>query len=285
MKSREEKQQKTDKAWNELYARLEQDGLLPQADAPVKQHFMQSVPLRWAACIALLLAGTVAAWFIKTNFYAGEDKLLLANEKGKPTLVTTFEDGSIAYLSEQASVEYPRHFAEDSREIYLKGDAFFEVSSNKQRPFVIETQQVRIEVVGTTFNVRSKDNESFSLSVRTGKVKVTSKKSGESVFVTAGQTALLRDDQLRALQTRDFDQFNRYLKFIHFKDQRLSNVVRIINENTDSIQLKISPELGDRLLTVTFHNDSPQTMAQLICLALNLELTVQQNIININQPK
>ena len=55
MKSREEKQQKTDKAWNELYARLEQDGLLPQADAPVKQHFMQSVPLRWAACIALLL--------------------------------------------------------------------------------------------------------------------------------------------------------------------------------------------------------------------------------------
>jgi len=39
------------------------------------------------------------------------------------------------------------------------------------------------------------------------------------------------------------------------------------------------------LLTVTFHNDSPQTMAQLICLALNLELTVQQNIININQPK
>ena len=182
-------------------------------------------------------------------------------------------------------MEYPRHFAEDSREIYLKGDAFFEVSSNKQRPFVIETQQARIEVVGTTFNVRSKDNESFSLSVRTGKVKVTSKKSGESVFVTAGQTALLRDDQPRALQTRDFDQFNRYLKFIHFKDQRLSNVVRIINENTDSIQLKISPELGDRLLTVTFHNDSPQTMAQLICLALNLELTVQQNIININQPK
>ena len=111
MKSREEKQQKTDKAWNELYARLEQDGLLPQADAPVKQHFMQSVPLRWAACIALLLAGTVAAWFIKTNFYAGEDKLLLANEKGKPTLVTTFEDGSIAYLSEQASREHPRHFA------------------------------------------------------------------------------------------------------------------------------------------------------------------------------
>jgi hypothetical protein len=68
MKSREEKQQKTDKAWNELYARLEQDGLLPQADASVKQHFMQSVPLRWAACIALLLAGTVAAWFIKAKF-------------------------------------------------------------------------------------------------------------------------------------------------------------------------------------------------------------------------
>ncbi|MEZ5005573.1 MAG: hypothetical protein R2738_05330 [Bacteroides graminisolvens] len=40
----------------------------------------------------------MAAWFITADFYAGEDKLLLANEKGKPDLVTTFEDGSIAYL-------------------------------------------------------------------------------------------------------------------------------------------------------------------------------------------
>lgn len=286
MTFREEKERVTSRAWDSLYKRLEEDGLLEQSHNTTRQRttFTPGV-LKWAASVAVLLICVVSVYVMRNTNSLKADTLVLNNEKGKPTLVTTFEDGSTVYLSEQTSLEYPNHFAKDKREVFLKGDAFFEVSGNPKRPFIIETKTAIIKVIGTRFNVKSKDEASFSLSVRSGVVEVTSKKNGESTHVRAGETVMLQSDKLQTMQTRDFDQFNRYLKYIHFKDQTLSNVIRIINETTDSVQLKVAPELGDRLLTVTFSNDSPYTMAELICMALNLQLSQQQNIIYITQPK
>lgn len=286
MTFREEKERMTSRAWDSLYKRLEEDGLLEQSHNTKRQRtIFTPVVLKWAASVAVLLICVVSVYVMRNTNSLKADTLVLNNEKGKPTLVTTFEDGSTVYLSEQTSLEYPNHFAEDKREVFLKGDAFFEVSGNPKRPFIIETKTAIIKVIGTRFNVKSKDEASFSLSVRSGVVEVTSKKNGESTHVRAGETVMLQSDKLQTMQTRDFDQFNRYLKYIHFKDQTLSNVIRIINETTDSVQLKVAPELGDRLLTVTFSNDSPYTMAELICMALNLQLSQQQNIIYITQPK
>ncbi|WP_321332574.1 FecR domain-containing protein [uncultured Bacteroides sp.] len=281
---REEKDRGTDRAWNKLHERLEQEGLLAFDNAPQIRPIGKSLAMRWVASVAVLLVCGVSAFLIIRSMNSLKtESLVLNNGKGEPTLVTKLEDGSIVYLSEQASLEYPERFAEDKREIVLHGDAFFEISSNKKRPFIINTSTAIVEVIGTKFNVKSKNSSLFSLAVRSGVVKVTSKKSGKSIYVKAGETALLRADKLQALQTSDFAQFNSYLRYVHFKDQRLSDVVRIINENTDSLQLKVAPELGDRLITVTFSNDSPSTMANLICMALDLQLTKKENIIYITR--
>ena len=281
---REDIKQHTDQAWNNLYERLEQDGLLTLEDARKEQTIGRSPALKWAVGIAAFVVGAVSIFaLLHLNTPSAADTLMLHNAKGEPTLVTSFEDGSIIYLSEQASVEYPSHFAQDRREISLQGDAFFDVSKSPERPFIIHTQTAVIEVLGTSFNVKSKDDEAFSLSVRTGKVKVTSKLDNQTVFVNAGETALLQSAGLHTLPTSDLAQFNNYLRHIHFKDQTLGDIVRMINENTDSVQLKIAPELSDRRLTVTFRDNSPADMAQIICAGLGLELSTQQNILYINQ--
>ena len=284
MRMREEIEKNTDRAWNDLYSRLEQDGLLALDDARERHTIGRSGTLKWVTGIAALFIGVVSVFMLlNLNTSSVTDTLVLSNAEGEPTLVTTFEDGSIIYLGEQASVEYPTHFAQDKREVSLKGDAFFEVSKNRERPFIIYTETAMIEVLGTSFNVKSKDNNSFSLSVRTGKVRVTSKKDNQSVYVVAGETALLQTAGLSVAPTRDIRQFNSYLRYIHFKDQTLGDVARIINENTDSVQLKIAPELGDRRVTVTFQNNTPEDMAQILCAGLELELNRQQNILYINE--
>jgi ferric-dicitrate binding protein FerR (iron transport regulator) len=209
----------------------------------------------------------------------------LHNGKGEPTLITTFEDGSVVYLSEQTSLEYPARFAEDKREVFLQGNAFFEVSGNGERPFIIDTKSALIEVRGTAFNIKSQDETRFSLSVRNGEVKVTSKKDGKSVRVKAGEMATLHSDVLQTLQISDFNFFNEYLTNVSFKDQNLSDIVRIINESTNSIHVKLSPELGDRLITGTFSNTSHDTMVELICTVLNLQLVRRQNIMYIAPPQ
>ncbi|WP_321479384.1 FecR family protein [uncultured Bacteroides sp.] len=286
MMFREERENKTNQAWNNLYQRLQEDGLLEQSvEVSGRRMFLTPRTLKWVASVAVLLLCGISVYWLHNAASTPLDRLALKNEKGNPTLVNTFEDGSTVYLSEQASLEYPVHFAKNERTVFLKGDAYFEVSGNPERPFIIETKAAFIKVIGTKFNVKSKNEAAFSLSVRSGIVKVISKKNGESTDVRAGQTVCLKADKLQTMQTRDYEQFNSYLKYIHFKDQTLSNVVRMINETTDSVQLKLAPELGDRLLTVTFSNDSPYTMAELICMALNLQLSQQQNIIYITQQK
>lgn len=283
MNTREEREKNTDRAWNSLYKRLEQDGLLAQDDAREQRAIGRPTAIRWVAAVAALFIGAVLVFTLfDRNTPAAIDTLVLHNAKGEPTLVTSFEDGSIIYLSEQASVEYPSHFAQDKREISLQGDAFFEVSKNRERPFVIHTQTAIIEVLGTSFNVKSKESETFSLSVRTGKLRVTSRADNRSVYVNAGETALLQSAGLHTLPTKDLAQFNSYLRHVHFKDQTLTDIVRIINENTDSVQLKIAPELGDKRVTLTFKESTPEDMARIICLGFGLELSKQQNILYIN---
>ncbi|NDV83191.1 FecR family protein [Bacteroides sp. 51] len=284
MNRREEIEKNTDRAWNDLYNRLEQDGLLTLDDTRYGRTTQRQATMKWVAGIAALFIGVVSVFvWLNQSAPSATDTLVLHNAKGEPTLVTTFEDGSIIYLGEQASVEYPVHFAENKREVSLQGDAFFEVSKNQERPFIIHTQTAMIEVLGTSFNVKSKDSDAFSLSVRTGKVKVTSKINNQSVYVNAGETALLQAAGLRTLQTSDMEQFNSYLRYIHFKDQKLADIIRIINENTDSVQLKIAPEVGDRRVTIDFKDNTAEDMAQIISLAFGLELTKQQNILYLNQ--
>jgi ferric-dicitrate binding protein FerR (iron transport regulator) len=282
MTLKEKENKITDQAWDRLYSRLEQDDLLPVNEVTVKSGLRMAV-IRWSAVAAILCICIVSVFVIRGQRAGQTDMLTLSNEKGAPTIVSTLEDGSVVYLSGQTSLQYPGRFTDDKREVVLHGDAFFDISRNPDKPFIIETEKTTIEVLGTSFNVKSHNNADFSLSVRHGEVRVTSKKDGQVVNVVAGETALFRSDNLQKIKTTDTGQFKSYLKRIHFKDQRLADVVKIINMNSDAEQLRIAPELEDRLLTVTFSDDTPDTMAQLICLALNLQLTRQDDIISISK--
>ncbi|MDR2919049.1 MAG: FecR family protein [Tannerella sp.] len=271
----------TDQAWGHLYERLENDGLLP-GDGRVKQLFWQTATFKWAAAVAVVLC-VLSGWYMMRYTDApSKDLLVLHNEANAPTLAKMLEDGSVVYLSEQTSLRYPDRFADNKREVILDGEAFFEVSKNAERPFLINTDLATIEVVGTSFNVKSNDPSSFLLSVRDGEVRVTLKRQQQVVSVKAGETALFDSDQLQLLKT-GAHRFDEYIKRIHFKDERLDNIARIINMNSDSLQLSIAPGLEGRLLTFTTSGSSPSTAAELISLALHLQYSQQENTIYISQ--
>lgn len=284
MRQIEKNKTSTDEAWNLLYNRLSEDGLLPDLQAD-KRSFIYTAPFKWVASIAILLVGIVAASIVLNQNLNAKQLLSLYNENNEATLVTTLEDGSIVYLADQTSLQYPEHFEEKKREVFLRGNAFFDVKGNKKRPFVVETDLIQVEVLGTAFNVKGKDLDNFSLSVDRGKVKVTLKKTGQSINIKAGETGLLRADVLETIPTKDVNQFYNYTRQMQFKDERLADVVRVINKNTEGVQLEVAPSLEDRLLTVTFSNDSADAMAQLICMALNLQYVQQDNRIHISELK
>ena len=271
----------TDQAWNELYSRLEQDNLIP---ARGQKRLMRHVFAGMAAAIAVLcLCGTLGIWLL--NDWGTDERLLsLKNGPEDNTLVTTLEDGSIIYLAQDATLSYPEHFEADKRLVKLDGNALFDVSGNKQRPFLIETKYTTIEVVGTAFNVKNNGKNDFELSVQRGLVKVTRLDNGESSFVKAGETVILNKNLFLKSPTSDMDQFARYTERIQFKDETLANIVRVINRmSSQPVQLS-SSELENRRLTVSFYDNSPAAMTELICLALGLTSEQKEDTLVISAP-
>lgn len=83
-------------------------------------------------------------------------------------------DGSRIKLQPQGTIIYASRFAADKREVRLIGEAFFDVTKDKTRPFVINAHDVMVKVLGTSFNVTAYENESeVKVAVKTGKVSVT----------------------------------------------------------------------------------------------------------------
>jgi len=247
------------------------------ATQPIFRH----AALKWAASLAILVTATL---FIINGVNTSRPEMLsMYNNDENSTYVSTLEDGSVVYLAGNSTLSYPEHFKKSKRVVFLKGDAFFEVSKNPDAPFIIETGLMKIEVLGTSFNVKSNGGAYPSLSVNTGVVKVTLKSDGQSTKIVAGETVLIQSDRLHKIDTQDLEQFSRYSERMHFKDERLSDVIRVINRRLNGVHMEIAPELEERLLTATFSNNSADSMAQLICIALNLKFSQEQDTIRIHE--
>jgi ferric-dicitrate binding protein FerR (iron transport regulator) len=282
----------TDIAWDRLYERLKQDGALTgklvagTAEKTTATIFWKSASfIRVAAAtVAVLLTGVFSTLYMVNRANAPERKLLvLHNEANAPTLATILHDGSVVYLSEQTSLTYPDKFDEKKREVTLNGEAFFEINKNDGCPFFIDTDPATIEVTGTAFNVKSNDLSSFSLSVCDGEVRVSLKIRQQTVSVKAGETVFLDAGRQQLSKTNNHRGVGRFRR-IHFKDERLGNIVSIINAHSDSIRLKIDLELENRLLTmpVSFENNLPET-AEIICMVLNLQYSQKDGMIYISK--
>lgn len=94
--------------------------------------------------------------------------------RGERSLVI-FQDGSRVSLNSESRIRYPRKFAFSQRKVFLEGEGFFEVASNKNRPFIVDLNGIDVKVLGTTFDVKaySIDPEIF-VTLETGKVFLAS---------------------------------------------------------------------------------------------------------------
>ncbi|MFC4873999.1 FecR family protein [Negadavirga shengliensis] len=94
------------------------------------------------------------------------------NGKGRKSKII-LPDGTVAHLNYETVLAFPKAFKGSRREVKLTGEAFFEVMSDKSFPFVVMTEGVTLEVLGTSFNVRSrKFDMETDVSLVSGKLKV-----------------------------------------------------------------------------------------------------------------
>lgn len=99
-------------------------------------------------------------------------------------------DGSRVWLNAESSLEFPAAFTGGERRVKITGEAYFEITKNKEKPFIVQKGDVEVKVLGTHFNVNAYDgDESMKITLIEGSVKITI--PGKSALLRPGQQAML----------------------------------------------------------------------------------------------
>ncbi len=266
----------TNDAWDKLNTRLEEENLIPKAKS-TKHSIVPRKMLQYAAVVAgIAVLGVTTFW--ATTKINKQQMVSVLNQQDQSTIVKTLADGSIVYIAQNTNFEYPIKFSKKERKVALNGQAYFDIARNPDKPFVIETENAYIQVLGTAFNVKSYESKTFELVVERGKVKVSLKKNPSiSQVVVAGEKIVLGKNNLEKSAWDDDGSLAWRLGKMQFKDETLQNIVRVINRNYQSNIAIADEQTANRRLTVTFNENSLSTITELICITLNLESTKKDN--------
>src|SRR5690606_13071965 len=132
-----------------------------------KRRTRQRIGFKVAASLLLLIsAGSIIHLYNKEEVYMVKTSY---GEKKEFTL----SDGTIVFLNSASRLTYTPHYNDDNRELNLIGEAYFNVTSNPEKPFIVHTKGLNTKVHGTSFNINAyDDNEEITVSVTSGKVNV-----------------------------------------------------------------------------------------------------------------
>lgn len=160
---------------------------------------------------AILLFGVGLAWLVldmnppseNDSKAKGAELLFRATNAGEK-LQLTMEDGTRIWLNSSSTLHYPATFDLEQREVYLSGEAFFEVKGDSLRPFKVYAGEMVTTVLGTSFNVSTKDSTWAQVALVEGKVSVTNHQFDGTVWLQAGEMVKFNESS-RTKQQGSFD--------------------------------------------------------------------------------
>ena len=279
--SRMENSKEVDQEWNKLFYRISPPETRTKSFKTKNFDIQNSVfniqysnSLRWflrIAAIFLLLA--IPAFFLYHYLTPPVETHLIA---GNEITERTLPDGTVVTLNSGAILTYPSRFEGSFRTVTLQGEAWFEVSPDKSKPFVIAVENVRIRVVGTSFFVNTKtlDNNK-EIILATGMVRVYYENKPEKMAILSpGDKAELNTDGYSIIKSTNEDQ--NYLawktKHIVFNNTPLNEVVALLTKVYHT-SIRLSDErLSDCRITTTFDKQSLESVLNVLKATLDLQI-------------
>lgn len=132
---------------------------------------------RIAAVLALCICSFGGYQLYTKKISSQAESVLVWKEINTPSRLTskiTLADGTIVTLNSETQLKYPAEFKGDHREVYLSGEAFFDVKKDAEHPFIIHTEKINIKVLGTTFDVKAYKNDPHTeATLITGAIQVS----------------------------------------------------------------------------------------------------------------
>ncbi|OQP67035.1 hypothetical protein A3860_01355 [Niastella vici] len=236
-----------------------------------------------AAVVVGLLAGFV--WLINQRAHqsntAPKPVLAKKNTGRSEYKYLLLPDSTQVWLNAASTLEYPNRFAPGKREVYLTGEAYFDVKHANKQPFLIHTGKVTTLVLGTAFNIKAyPGRENIIVSVSRGKVRVNYEEK-EVATLTPGQQVKVSNNNNTAVQkniavteTAPWQQGN-----LVYDDETINDIIADLERIYDvTIRLQ-NTTLGKERVSTSFRRETGiENALQLLCNLTDTRLKQVNNM-------
>ena len=154
----------------------------------------------------------------------------LRNPKGSKVITLSLADGSKVWLNAESSLKYPTAFTGNERKVEITGEAYFEVTHDASKPFIVTKGATSVQVLGTHFNVNTYDDENeIRVTLLEGSVKVQNG-SNENIIKPGQQARVGKDSQIKVVNGVDIEEVIAWQKGLFvFDNTDLATIMREVS--------------------------------------------------------
>lgn len=141
---------------------------------------------KWAVAASIILCLGIFSyqWFFGNRLKLQDTKAVVSTKLNPAVKKIVLSDGSVVVMNKGSHLNYPSKFVGDKREVYLTGEAFFDIKHDAKRPFLVHTGKLVTRVLGTAFNIKTQaDEDLIEVTVSRGKVSVSDSKKTLAVLL------------------------------------------------------------------------------------------------------
>lgn len=197
------------------------------------------IPLQWivgaAATIIILIIGGIYLFNIENNIEQYNTIIVPAGQR----INLILSDNTNLWLNANTEFRYPTEFSKKNRTVYLDGEAYFEVSKDENKPFIVKTSKGDVHVTGTSFNVEAYSKfDNFNTSLFEGGVEIY-KEGKRLVSLKPNEKGVLKNNKLQISTITDSDPYLWKDGLIAFKNKGIEEILLSL-EKYFSVQIKIN---------------------------------------------
>ena len=207
--------------------------------------------------------------------------------KGK-TYDLLLADGTHVWLNAETVLTYPTNFNGDQRKVKLKGEAFFDVAKDAQKPFIVELENMDIKVLGTSFNISNyEEDKTECVTLVSGSVEVNVAQKGTYQITPSEQLSLSEFHQTVNIEKVDTELFtswkdNKYM----FKNARLDDILKKLHRWYDFSVAYEDALMGEKRFSIIIdREDDLSKVLEIISYTSNIKLEYKDKRINVRSEK
>ena len=182
--------------------------------------------IKIAAVVAITLGGSYFYYqsSLEKELMAMQTITVPAGQRINITLV----DGTNVWLNARTSLSYPVKFGKNNRQVVLDGEAYFDVTKDKIKPFIVQTDNYNVEVLGTQFDVNAySETGEFETTLMSGSVKVASASdSTQKITLKPNNKVYLQDGKLHVTAVDDYNPYRWKEGLICFKNETFTSIMK-----------------------------------------------------------